>query len=184
MREAREAISPEDRTRLSAVVSDRLFALPEVRAARTVSLFSSFGSEVDTSPMIERAHAEGRRVVLPFLDGDRMEVAEHGPGEELARSSYGAAEPLRRNAVDPGGVDAVALPGLAFDRKGRRLGYGGGFYDRWLSRLRPDAALIGICFASQLVERVPAGSSDVRVHVVVTDQEVIRVRGEEPGPPL
>ena len=184
MRETREAIPPEDRIRLSAVVSDRLFALPEVRAARTISLFSSFGSEIDTSLMIGRAHAEGRRIVLPFLDRERMEVAEHGPADELVRSSYGAAEPLRRNAVDPGEVDAVALPGLAFDRKGRRLGYGGGFYDRWLSRLRPDAALIGICFASQLVERVPAGSSDVRVHVVVTDQEVIRVRGEEPGPPL
>jgi 5-formyltetrahydrofolate cyclo-ligase len=184
MRELREAIPPGERARRSRAVGDRLFGLPEVRDARTLFLFSSFGAEVDTSSMIERAHAEGRRVLLPYVDGAAMEAAEHAPGEELVPSFYGAGEPARREPADPEEVDALIAPGLAFDRAGRRLGYGGGYYDRWLRRLRSDAVRIGICFSHQVVDRVPAGSSDERVRIVVTDDEIVRVEGEGPGPPL
>ena len=186
MREAREAIPPAERTELSRAVGERLFTLPEVRGARTMALFSSFGSELDTAPMLEQAHAEGRRVVLPYIEGAAMEVAEHRPGDDLARSSYGAMEPASRVAVDPSQIDVVVAPGLAFDRAGRRLGYGRGYYDRWLRRVGTDAFLIGVCFSAQVVDRVPATSSDERMDVVVTDREVIRVtpRGEGQDPPI
>jgi 5-formyltetrahydrofolate cyclo-ligase len=187
MTEAREAIPPAERIELSRAVGERLFALPEVRGARTIALFSSFGSELDTAPMLEQAHAEGLRVVLPYIDGAAMEVAEHRPGDDLARSSYGAMEPASRVAVDPAQIDVVVAPGLAFDRAGRRLGYGRGYYDRWLRRVGTKALLIGVCFSSQVVDRVPATSSDERMDVVVTDREVIRVttpRGEGQHPPL
>jgi 5-formyltetrahydrofolate cyclo-ligase len=186
MTEAREAIPPAERTELSRAVGERLFALPEVRGARTIALFSSFGSELDTAPMLEQAHAEGLRVVLPYIEGAAMEVAEHRPGDDLARSSYGAMEPASRIAVDPAQIDVVVAPGLAFDRAGRRLGYGRGYYDRWLRRVG-KALLIGVCFSSQVVDRVPATSSDERMEIVVTDREVIRVttlRGESQDPPL
>jgi 5-formyltetrahydrofolate cyclo-ligase len=187
MREAREAIPPAERSRLSRSVGERLFALPEVRRARTMALFSSFGAELDTTRMIERAHAEERRVVLPYLEGSAMEVAEHGPGDELVRSSYGATEPASRAAVDPTGIEVVVAPGLAFDRAGRRLGYGRGYYDHWLRRVSDSAFLVGVCFAVQIVDRVPATSSDIRMEAVVTDLDVIRVaarRGKGQGPPL
>jgi 5-formyltetrahydrofolate cyclo-ligase len=184
MRELREAIPPDERARRSRAIGDRLFTLPEMGEAGTLLLFSSFGGEVDTSSMIERAHAEGRRVLLPYVDGEAMEAAEHAPGDELVPSSYGAGEPARREPADPQAIDAVIAPGLAFDRAGRRLGYGGGFYDRWLRRSRSDAVRIGICFAHQVVDRVPAGSSDERVRIVVTEDEVIRIEGELPGTPL
>jgi 5-formyltetrahydrofolate cyclo-ligase len=184
MRELRESIPPDERARRSRAIGDRLFALPELRGAETLLLFSSFGAEVDTSSMIERAHAEDRRVLLPYVEEGAMETAEHAPGDELLPSSYGAGEPARREPADPQEIDAVIAPGLAFDRAGRRLGYGGGYYDRWLRRSRSDAARIGICFAHQVVDRVPAGSSDERVRVVITEDEVIRVDGEGPGTPL
>jgi 5-formyltetrahydrofolate cyclo-ligase len=184
MRELREAIPPDERARRSRAVGDRLFTLPELLDARTILLFSSFGAEVETATMIERAHAEGRRVLLPYLDGAAMEAAEHAPGEELVRSSYGAREPARREPADPAEIDVVVAPGLAFDRAGRRLGYGGGYYDRWLRRLGPGTARIGICFSHQVVDRVPAEASDERVHVIVTEEEVIRVEREGPGPRL
>jgi 5-formyltetrahydrofolate cyclo-ligase len=184
IRTLREELSPEERSRRSAAVTERLFGLPEMRAARTVATFSSFGSEVDTTGVIERAHAEDRRVLLPYLEEGVMEVAEHLPGDDLVPSSYGPTEPAGRRPADPGRVDVVIVPGLAFDRRGRRLGYGAGFYDRWLRRVRPDTARVGIGFSFQVVDRVPAGGSDERVHVVVTDREVIRVRGEERGTSL
>jgi 5-formyltetrahydrofolate cyclo-ligase len=68
----------------------------------------------------------------------------------------------------------VVAPGLAFDRAGRRLGYGGGYFDGFLPRLRPDCPVVGVCFAEQLVDAVPAGPRDRGVDVVVTDREVVR----------
>ena len=107
-----------------------------------------------------------------------------GVEERPVETPYGPAEPARRQPVEPGQVDVVIVPGLAFDRLGRRLGYGAGFYDRWLRRVRPDTMRVGIGFSFQVVDRVPAGGSDERVDVVVTDREVIRVRGDERGTPL
>jgi len=82
--------------------------------------------------------------------------------------------------VPPDEIDLVATPGLAFDRAGRRLGYGGAYFDTFLPRLRPDCAVIAIGFAEQLVDAVPVGPADRPVGVVVTDQEVVRPNSDEP----
>ena len=97
------------------------------------------------------------------------------PGDPLEPTDYGPKEPARRVAVSPQDVDVVVTPGLAFDREGRRLGYGGGYYDRYLSRLHPHAVRIGIGFSRQVVEEVPEEDGDETVDVIVTDDEVIRV---------
>lgn len=88
----------------------------------------------------------------------------------------GPAEPQRRTPVTPEAIDVVIVPGLAFDRSGFRLGYGGGHYDRFLRRL-PDRSLrVGLAFHSQVVDRVPRGSGDERLHLVLTDRETIDCR--------
>lgn len=176
MRALRAALPPDERLRLAEAVEDRVFGLPEIRAARTVLLFYSFGSEVETSEMARRVHAEGKRLLLPFLEEERMEAGEVRPDDELVVSGYGPREPARRVAVDPAEVDVVVAPGLAFDRQGYRLGYGGGHYDRYLHRMGPRALRIGIGFADQIVERVPREPSDERLDIVVTDEEVVDCR--------
>jgi 5-formyltetrahydrofolate cyclo-ligase len=173
MRALRAALPPEERLRLATAVEKRVFALPEMAAARTVLLFYSFGSEVETSEMARRVHVEGKRLLLPFLERERMEAAEVLPEDELVPSAYGPREPVRRVAVDPAEVDVVIAPGLAFDRDGYRLGYGGGHYDRYLSRMGGRALRIGIGFAGQLLERVPREPVDERLDLVVTDAMVV-----------
>ncbi|HXF36758.1 MAG TPA: 5-formyltetrahydrofolate cyclo-ligase, partial [Actinomycetota bacterium] len=96
------------------------------------------------------------------------------------RAAYGALEPAGGEVLSPQELDAVVVPGLAFDRRGYRVGYGGGFFDRFLPRTRPDAFRVGICFHLQLVEEVPHGAGDEPVDAVVTEREVIRCR--RPGP--
>jgi 5-formyltetrahydrofolate cyclo-ligase len=189
MRARRASIEPRERTRMARSVEDRLASLPEFSEARTVLLFYSFGAEVGTGGVAERVHSAGRRLLLPYLADETMEAAEVLPGDELVPTTYGPKEPGRRVAVDPGEVDLVVTPGLAFDRAGRRLGYGGGYYDRYLARLRPDAARVGIAFSLQVVDEVPAGPADEPVHLVVTDIEVIdsrpgAVEPETSGGPL
>jgi 5-formyltetrahydrofolate cyclo-ligase len=176
MRRVRAGIPPGERARLSALIEEALFAVPEVARARTLLLFYSFGSEVATRDMFGRAHAAGIRVLLPYLEDSRMEAAEVRPGDELTPTAYGPREPARTVPVDPGEVDVVVTPGLAFDRAGRRLGYGGAHYDRFVDRLGPDAVRVGIAFSAQLADEVPAGARDRSVQVVVTEAGAIDCR--------
>jgi 5-formyltetrahydrofolate cyclo-ligase len=174
MRRARAAIPPERRVLLAGRIEGRLFALPQIARARTVLLFYSFGTEVPTAGMLERLATEGHRLLLPYLtDRGDMEAAEVLPGHSLVRSGYGPKEPPHRVVVNPAEVDIVVTPGLAFDRSGHRLGYGGGYYDRYLGRLEPHAVRVGIGFAVQLVTEVPSEPGDQRVDLVVTDEEAV-----------
>jgi 5-formyltetrahydrofolate cyclo-ligase len=176
MRRLRSGIPAPERARLGELVEANLFALPEVGAARTILLFYSFGSEVATRGMAERALADGKRLLLPYLEEGAMEAAEVRSQDDLVPSGYGPREPAHRVAVDPTEVDMVVTPGLAFDPHGRRLGYGEGHYDRYLARLGTGATRIGIGFSVQVVERVPDGPGDETVDLVVTDERVIDCR--------
>lgn len=181
MRRVRAGVAPSDRAAMEASLEERLIVLPEVAAAATVLLFYSFGSEVGTSGIMTRLRDAGKRLLLPFLEGVGLEAADVGPRDSLIDTGYGPKEPAQRHPVDPKEVDVVVTPGLAFDRSGRRLGYGGGFYDRYLARLRPEAVRVGVAFALQVGGDVPATSDDERVDIVVTDEETIRCETPDAG---
>ena len=174
MRTIRGAIPLDERTRLAERIEANLFSVGELEAAGTVLVFSSFGSEVPTTNIIERLLQEGRRVLLPYLEEDGMETAELHEGATPVATSYGPKEPPQRIPVDPVDVDVAIAPGLAFDRQGYRLGYGGGHFDRYLARLRSGATRVGVAFGFQLIPNVPHGPNDVPMDVVITDEEVIR----------
>jgi 5-formyltetrahydrofolate cyclo-ligase len=176
MRRVRAGIPPAERARRGTLIEANLFDLPEIAGAHTVLLFYSFGSEVATGEMAARVLAAGKRLFLPYLEGGAMEAAEIRSDEELIPSGYGPREPGRRVAVDPAEIDVVVTPGLAFDRRGHRLGYGGGHYDRYLTRLGPGAARVGVGFSGQVMDRVPDEPGDQPVDLVVTDEQVIDCR--------
>jgi 5-formyltetrahydrofolate cyclo-ligase len=173
MKALRDAIPPGERTRMAAAIEADLMELPAVRAARVVLLFWSFGSEVPTEGIARRLHTDGRRVLLPYLTGSRMEAGELRDGDALVPTSYGPMEPADRRPVEPGRIDLVVAPGLAFDRQGDRVGYGAGHFDRYLARLRDDATRVGIAFHQQVLTVIPHGPGDQRLDVLVTDLETI-----------
>lgn len=170
----RDALLEEDRRARSGAITERVMALPEIRSTRTVMAFWSFGSEFDTSGLIDALHAAGKRVVLPRVDGREVVAVVYVPGDPTAATSFGAMEPMSAEIVRPTEIDIVIAPGVAFDRNGGRVGYGGGFYDRFLRTVRPDTPVIGVAFAVQLVDEVPRGEHDRLVDVVVTEEELIR----------
>ena len=176
MREARDRIPEPERTAAAAGVEEALLRLPEVASATTVAMFDAFGAEIPTGRIVSGMLEQGKRVLLPFLDAGRMEMAEIGPDEALLPTAYGPGEPGSRTAVDPEEVDVIVVPGLAFDRRGHRLGYGGGHYDGYLRRLRPHATRIGIAFEVQVVDHLPASDADERVHVLVTEAGTLDYR--------
>lgn len=166
----RDAIPQADRERMSRAAAGRLLDLPAVSSAGSLLLFATFGSEIETGDLITRLLGEGRRVFLPRLESDEMSAVEFHEGDQLNPGAFGIGEPSGPG-VDAEQVDAVIAPGLAFDREGYRLGYGSGYFDRFLRRTRPDAVRVGLGFHAQLIRRVPHGRGDEHVHVVVTDKE-------------
>ncbi|MGH2529741.1 MAG: 5-formyltetrahydrofolate cyclo-ligase [Actinomycetota bacterium] len=176
VRAVRDALTPEERARGSEAATTNLFALPEMNGASTVMTFWSFGSEIDTGPTIRRLTEQGRRVVLPKVEGRTIVAVGYRPGDPVTEASFGAMEPTDGDVLPPEAVDVVVAPGLAFDRLGYRVGYGGGFYDRFLRRTGSDAVTIGLCFAVQVVDEVPHRRGDRPMDLVVTDEGVIRCR--------
>ena len=172
----RDAVAPEERSELSRRIADRILAMSEVARARTVMAFWSFGSEVETAPLIGRLVEAGTGVVLPRIEGGDVLPVSYAPGDPVASTDFGAMEPSAGRAVEPERVDAVIVPGVAFDRRGGRVGYGGGYYDRFLAMTRPGVPAIAIAFGLQVVERVPEGRMDRRLDAIVTEDEVIRCR--------
>jgi len=172
---ARDALEPSERAARSKMITDRLLALPELEAGGPVMTFWSFGSEVDTMAMIERLAARGITVALPRIQHPDMEPRTWRPGEPLTETSFGAREPAGGRVLRPGELDVVVVPAVAFDRAGHRVGYGGGFYDRFLPATRPDAFRVGVGFSLQLMDHdLPQGSFDLGVDAVVTERETMR----------
>jgi 5-formyltetrahydrofolate cyclo-ligase len=161
---------------MSAEVVSRLLAMSEVDDARVVMAFWSFGSEVDTAPLITRLHDDGKTVALPRIEGTDVVPVAYRPGDAVRPTSFGAGEPVGGRVIDAAELDLVVVPGVAFDRAGGRVGYGAGYYDRLIGRLRAGVPTIAVAFSLQLVPQVPAGGTDRRVDAVVTELEVVRCR--------
>ncbi len=172
---ARDSVPEAERLRRGELVARRFLALPEIAAAESVLLFWSFGSEVPTPPLIEALHARGVRVALPRIVAGDLEVRSFVPGDPMTVAPFGAREPSGGDVLVD--VDVVCTPGVAFDLEGRRVGYGGGFYDRLLPRMS-DAARIGVAFDLQVLdEPLPAGRFDEPMDALVTESRTLRWEG-------
>ena len=171
--EIRDASTPQERAAHADVVAARCLELPEVLAARVVMAFWAFGSELPTMPIIQALMSAGLQVALPRIVDADLEVREWLPGDPMTQTPFGALEPTGGRVVAPMDVDVVLTPAVAFDRSGRRVGYGGGFYDRFFTRTL--AARVGVGMASQVVDHdLPGGPFDLRVHAILTQDELIR----------
>ena len=181
---ARDALGEAERVARSTAIHERFLTLPEVRDAGVVMGFWSFGSEVATPPLLEALHARGVWVCLPRIeDGDLVAVA-YEPGDPLRETSFGARQPAAGTILAPEVLELVVTPGVAFDRFGHRIGYGGGFYDRFLPRTRRGVPRIAIAFDLQVIpQELPVGSFDLGVDVIVTETETIRCAPSGNGPP-
>jgi 5-formyltetrahydrofolate cyclo-ligase len=138
-----------------------------------VAGFWPLPGEIDIRPLLETLHGRGHEIVLPVTParGEALTFRLWTPGAELVRERFGTVRPTGAEKRP----DCLFVPLLAFDRAGRRLGYGGGYYDRTLAAL-PGAVAIGCAFAAQEVENVPVNPHDIPLHGVATERELIWCR--------
>lgn len=153
-------------TRQSAEIVAALEAHPAFRAANTILLYHSLKDEVDTHAFIRKWSRE-KRILLPVVTGDDLELRLYTGPEDLAVGAYGIEEPTGALFTDYSAIGLIVVPGVAFDRNGNRLGRGKGYYDRLLPRI-PSAYKIGICFPFQVVDEVPAEPFDIRMDEIIT----------------
>jgi len=165
----RDALDTETISRRSAAARQSLFGTDAYQNAHTVHLFVPFGTEVDTRPILEDLWTRDVRAVLPRVAPDRQldHLAVTG-WEELEPGAYSIPEPVAHcPAVDPALVDLILVPGVAFDRQGGRLGYGGGYYDRFLETC--PAPRVALAFDLQMVDEVVREDHDLLVDEIITE---------------
>ena len=169
------ALTDRERQESDEKLFCRFLALPQVEAAETVFAFWGIpGKEPDTARLIENLLAAGKTVCLPrMLPGHRMEVRRYLPQYPMKEADFGILEPdpALCPVVEREGIDLVLVPAACYDRRGYRLGFGGGYYDRWLAEFR--GVTVGLCRQAVLQELVPIEVHDSRVDVLLTEDEQI-----------
>jgi len=183
---ARNSLPPEERQRKSRAIAERLLALPEFSGAHRVFSYVSFRSEVETLPLITHCLNRGVTVSVPLTlpaEHRLLAYAITDPRRDLAPGYYGILEPAEAlPLVNPAAIEVVVVPGSVFDVQGGRLGYGGGFYDRFLQGAAPQALRIGLAFDLQVVAAVPLKSHDQQLDYLITETRTIHLERKTPCP--
>jgi 5-formyltetrahydrofolate cyclo-ligase len=176
--ESRRALPPGERAARSARIAEACRLLPAFDAGGIVCSYVSFREEVETTAIIGTLLTAGRRVAVPVhLHGAPRPLvfAEILSPAELVPNHFGIPQPPEAAArfIPTAEIPLFLVPGLGFDARGGRLGYGLGFYDRAFAGAAPGALKVGLAFETQILERVPTGPHDVPMDLVVTEDRVI-----------
>jgi 5-formyltetrahydrofolate cyclo-ligase len=174
----RRGLSEPERLARSRRVWERVVALSCYQQARVVLGYMAFDHEVLTDGLIRQAMASGKQMVLPMVQADRQGLALYVIEElerDVAPGYCGILEPQpqRTRVVAPETLDLALVPGVAFDLRGGRLGFGVGFYDRLLSQLPRDIPTVGLAFDFQVIPQLPSQPHDVMLAAIVTESRVI-----------
>ena len=166
MLDRRNSLATEQVDEQSRLVQEHVISSKEFAHARVIGAYYAAGSEVRTSAIIDAAIAQGKKVALPRTEGDKMVFYEMTA--ELVEGKFGIKEPQPTAPVD--GIDLVLVPGIAFDLKGCRIGYGKGYYDRFLSMQHSFS--MGLAYSFQVVEELPRGRFDRRIASIATESGI------------
>ena len=173
--EKRNLLSKQEITERSNKIESALFNLEKYKKSRIVMFFVSFNSEVNTHEMIKQA-LKDKTVVIPKVEHHGIEPSVIIDFDNLIPcGKFGILEPIEIMKIAYKNINLVLVPGIAFDEEGHRIGYGLGFYDKFLKKV-PKAVKIGLAFDFQIVDKIPTEQHDVPVDFIVTEQRVIECK--------
>jgi len=176
----RDCLPIAEQERNSALITQQLLALPIYDQCQVFFIYCSYRSEVATSILLNSCLEAGKTTCVPLSQPKEMHmlaVIINDINRDLACGYRNIPEPLpsltEEQILSPSLIEVAVIPGVVFDRGGHRLGYGGGFYDRFLARSAPQALRVGLAFACQVVDRIPVQSHDIPMDMVITEREVL-----------
>lgn len=179
MLKERKAMTNEEVTSLSKDIIAKIKKIPIYQNSKTIMMYLSFGNEVDSSELINDCLEDGKRVVVPFCVKKDMSII---PTEikdlnmDTTEADNGYIQPKKDSLkpVDISEIDLIILPGIAFDRKGYRVGFGEGYYDRFLGKLNFEIPTIGVAYDFQIIESfIKMRDYDIPVDYVMTEERII-----------
>ena len=179
--DVRDALSGADRAVLDRMIRERLFALPEWKAAESILIYLSFGSEADTWAIVDEALASGKKVYCPRItDRDKSEMVfvRLADRTDVEKNAMGICEPAGDEVFAHDGDALMILPGVAFSTSHERIGYGGGYYDRYLAS-HDVRHCLAVCYECQIGEFTDDEGPvtdilDVRPHIMITEKRLYR----------
>ena len=185
----RDLLSRQERHENSTIIINSLWGIKSFTSAKNIMLYINFRSEVETMPLIEACRHKNIRITAPLTIVKPPRLIPYpitNPEKDLRPGYCNIPEPDsdRLTSWDPADIDVVLLPGSVFDLHGGRLGYGGGFYDRFLSQEAPQAIRIALAFEMQVIDKVPVQDHDMPVHYLVTEKRVQKIKDKlfnQPG---
>lgn len=178
----RALLTAEDIKEKSRKITDKLLDLKEFKAGKVVMSYVDFNNEVETKDFIRTCLQQGKRVAVPVVvrkpESPRSEIIASeifDPDGDLVPGTYGILEPRkdRLREINPCEIDFAAIPGTVFDVRRNRIGYGAGYYDRFLIKLKKDCLKAGLAFELQIVEELPVEKHDVPLDMIITESRNI-----------
>ena len=166
IRACKRAMTQEQIENASAVLAQKLYATEQYQNAATVYGYLPYNQEVRTVPILQQALRDGKKVAVPKMYGDTMRFICLSDLSAVKPNEYGIPEPLADGPVANEPNALVIMPGLAFDDKGNRMGYGGGYYDKFLAA-EPNHPTVALCYAFQMVPSIPTDTYDIPVDLVI-----------------
>jgi 5-formyltetrahydrofolate cyclo-ligase len=174
----REAMDESEVQRRSAKIIDTIVKLPVFKRAKTVMVYLNFKNEVDSLKMIEESFKAGKKVLIPYCTKENMELIPSELNDiesEIVKGKNGYLQ-TKKECVKPvplDEIDLIIVPGIAFDRRCYRLGFGAGYYDRFLKKLNFEKPTIGVCYDFQIIHSIPTEPHDVPLDFVITEERIL-----------
>jgi len=170
--EKRNSLSEQEVKSKSEIIKNSIFSMREFKDSKVVMFYVSFNSEVDTHEMIKEA-LKSKRIAVPKVVEKEMQPSLLIDFDQMIPfGKFDILEPIELLKIELKNISLIIIPGIAFDRKGHRIGYGYGYYDKFLRKI-PKAVKIGIAFDFQIADKIPNEAHDVPLDIIVTEKEVI-----------
>jgi len=175
----RKALSKKEVFEKSSAIAKQLFSTKQYKNANYIMCYIDFRNEVRTEEIIRTALNEGKNIIVPISVVETRQLILSqllDYDKELEAGTYGILEPKKEfiREVKPEVIDLVLIPGVAFDRRGYRIGYGGGYYDRFLAKINSSVPKIALAFELQMVPYIKKGRYDIPMDYIITENEIIK----------
>lgn len=166
IREQKRAMTPQQIESASEKLMELFLATEQYRQAKTIYGYLPYNQEVRTVPILEQALADGKKVAVPKIYGDEMRFIYLADLNQVEKGYSGIPEPIEDGPLGDDPTALVLMPGMAFDKEGHRIGYGGGFYDKFLAQ-EPGHPTVALCYDFQIVKELPTEEFDIPVDLVL-----------------
>ncbi|MGG7079311.1 5-formyltetrahydrofolate cyclo-ligase [Clostridium sardiniense] len=160
-------------------IIEKLMMNETYKSARGIFIYIGFGSEINTKIIIKEALNSGKEVYVPKVIKKDMILIKIDSLENLVTSSYGILEPIGdKSDFDVNKLDLIIMPGVAFDKAGNRLGYGGGYYDKFLEYNQIECKKIALAYDFQVLENLEVEDHDIKVDLIITEKQIINIKNK------